>query len=153
MCPGHNAGDLGQGCVVLALMLETVRQHQDGVGLTTPGAHELGPWFEANHGNARGDSAPFAAFRASATSLRCAAGGRPPRAASCNWSAMTRINRSRLSPPGAASQSASANASAALALCAGQSLETLYKRPAIIAPEPGGPFLRPAHCDAASARW
>src|SRR6478672_3838333 len=59
MCPGHNAGDLGQGCVVLALMLETVRQHQDGVGLTTPGAHELGPWFEANHGNARVPCAVF----------------------------------------------------------------------------------------------
>ena len=102
MRSGHFAGDLAQRCVAFSLMLKAVLQHHDGVRLTAPRAHKLGPWFQAKHGKPAGASASFSALRDSAASLRLAAGGRPPRAASCSWSAITRISKSRLSPLGGA---------------------------------------------------
>src|ERR1700712_4358021 len=47
---GHFVGDLRQRGVAPALVLEAVLEHQDGVGLAAPGAHQLGARLEAEHG-------------------------------------------------------------------------------------------------------
>jgi hypothetical protein len=53
MRAGHFIRDLGQRGVALALVLEAVLEHEDGVGLAAPGAHQLGAWLEAEHGMGR----------------------------------------------------------------------------------------------------
>ena len=116
--------------------------------------HELGSWFEANHGNGRrglcavcgipcerGEPAFRSGREAAKGGLLQLVGDDAHQQVTAQPSRRGRANqllpmRSQLSRG-----------------AAGQSRETLYKRPAIIAPQPGAPFLRPAHCDAASARW
>src|SRR5476651_762384 len=46
----HFVGDLGEGCIALALVFEAVFEHQDDARFAAPRAHQFGAWLEPGHG-------------------------------------------------------------------------------------------------------